>query len=154
MVKIDKKGWQRMKWQLTRILFFQKKTILNTLLYVSKYKKINTILFSCHFILFQPTFPLHIHHFVPFSPVCPKIKPYVTVGHEFSSCKKVLWTHCYIYLSKTIWIRPLSVVLSLSAKLFFLNLHHFVPFSPFCPKKKSLLRLETKGYPCKKLFRQ
>ena len=132
MVKIDKKGWQRMKWQLTRILFFQK-TILNTLLYVSKYKKINTILFSCHFILFQPTFPLHIHHFVPFSPFCPIMKPYVTLGHEVLFCKKVLWTHCYIYLSKTIWIRPLSVVLSLSAKSFFSiftilsRFHHFVP---------------------------
>ena len=133
MVKIDKKGWQRMKWQLTRILFFQKKTILNTLLYVSKYKKINTILFSCHFILFQPTFPLHIHHFVPFSPFCSNMKAYVTLGHEVLFCKKVLWTHCYIYLSKTIWIRPLSVALSLSAKLFFSiftilsHFHHFVP---------------------------
>ena len=28
---------------------------------------------------------------------------------------------------------------------FFLNLHHFVPFSPFCPKKKSLLTLFHAG---------
>ena len=90
--------------------------------------------------------------FCPIVTSLSKRKPYITLEHEVLSCKKVLWTHCYIYLSKTIWIRPLSVVLSLSAKLFFLNLHHFVPFSPFCPKKKSLLRLETKGSPCKKLF--